>query len=148
MMRYVMKEIAEREKTRMFASAWRCARQRSATMLIVSGVVLAQTGATDEQPSQRLSAVGNWPRCPPGVWGAAAGVDIDRTARASGWPNVAGRISCAGSNFDPILKFDASGKLVKAFGHGMFVFPHGINVDREGNVWVTDGQGKDGMGHQ
>ena len=49
---------------------------------------------------------------------------------------------------DPILKFDADGKLVKAFGAGMFVFPHGITVDREGNVWVTDGQARDGMGHQ
>src|SRR5213592_3349735 len=40
----------------------------------------------------------------------------------------------------PILKFDPSGKLVKSFGEGMLIFPHGIFVDREGNVWVTDGQ--------
>ncbi len=30
----------------------------------------------------------------------------------------------------------------------MFIFPHGIYVDKDGNVWVTDGQGKDGKGHQ
>jgi DNA-binding beta-propeller fold protein YncE len=30
----------------------------------------------------------------------------------------------------------------------MFVFPHGIGVDADGNVWVTDGQAKDGKGHQ
>lgn len=30
----------------------------------------------------------------------------------------------------------------------MFVLPHGIHVDRAGNVWVTDGLGKDGKGHQ
>ena len=30
----------------------------------------------------------------------------------------------------------------------MFVFPHGIYVDKDGNVWVTDGQGKDGKGHR
>jgi sugar lactone lactonase YvrE len=53
-----------------------------------------------------------------------------------------------GSSLAPVLKFDASGKLVKSFGQGMFVFPHGIYVDREGNIWVTDGQGKDGKGHQ
>jgi DNA-binding beta-propeller fold protein YncE len=42
---------------------------------------------------------------------------------------------------DPVLKFDqASGKLLGGFGAGMFVFPHGIHVDRDGNVWVTDGQ--------
>jgi DNA-binding beta-propeller fold protein YncE len=44
----------------------------------------------------------------------------------------------------PILKFDSSGKLVKNFGAGMFVRPHGIHVDRDGNVWVTDGEGPDG----
>ena len=39
-----------------------------------------------------------------------------------------------------ILKFDATGKLVKSFGAGLLIFPHGIHVDRDGNVWVTDGQ--------
>jgi DNA-binding beta-propeller fold protein YncE len=39
-----------------------------------------------------------------------------------------------------MLKFDASGKLVKSFGAGMLIFPHGIHVDRDGNIWVTDGR--------
>ena len=39
-----------------------------------------------------------------------------------------------------VLKFDPSGKLVKSFGAGLLIFPHGIYVDRDGNVWVTDGQ--------
>jgi hypothetical protein len=39
-----------------------------------------------------------------------------------------------------ILKFDASGKLVTSFGAGMLIFPHGIYVDKDDNVWVTDGQ--------
>ncbi len=50
---------------------------------------------------------------------------------------------------------DAAGKLVKSFGEGMLGRPHGIHVDREGNVWVTDGEGpdgkdpnKNGKGHQ
>jgi sugar lactone lactonase YvrE len=44
------------------------------------------------------------------------------------------------SDAPPILKFDASGKLVKSFGAGMIIFAHGIHVDRDGNIWVTDGQ--------
>jgi DNA-binding beta-propeller fold protein YncE len=44
------------------------------------------------------------------------------------------------SNLPSILKFDASGKLVASFGQGTLIFPHGIYVDRDGNVWVTDGQ--------
>ncbi|MEZ5284278.1 MAG: hypothetical protein R2712_05595 [Vicinamibacterales bacterium] len=43
------------------------------------------------------------------------------------------------SDLDPLLKFDNSGKLLGAFGRGTMVFPHGIHVDADGNIWVTDG---------
>src|SRR5256885_12715612 len=33
-------------------------------------------------------------------------------------------------------------------GAGLFVLPHGLHVDRDGNVWVTDGLGRNGKGHQ
>jgi sugar lactone lactonase YvrE len=59
-----------------------------------------------------------------------------------------GANTCAGSNLPPILQFAPSGKLLKSFGAGLFVFPHGIFVDKAGNVWITDAQGKDGKGHQ
>ena len=39
-----------------------------------------------------------------------------------------------------ILQFDANGTLVRSFGQGMLIFPHGMHVDRDGNIWVTDGQ--------
>jgi DNA-binding beta-propeller fold protein YncE len=51
---------------------------------------------------------------------------------------------CVGSVVSPILEFDASGHLVSSFGAGLFNRPHGIHVDFEGNVWVTDDQGPDG----
>jgi DNA-binding beta-propeller fold protein YncE len=56
--------------------------------------------------------------------------------------------SCVGRTEDPILKFDKSGKLLAKWGSGMFVFPHGATVDSEGNLWVTDGGGAKGIGHQ
>jgi sugar lactone lactonase YvrE len=59
-----------------------------------------------------------------------------------------GANTCAGSSVAPILEFDESGKLVKSFGANLFVFPHSILMDNDGNLWVTDGQGKDGKGHQ
>jgi DNA-binding beta-propeller fold protein YncE len=34
--------------------------------------------------------------------------------------------------------FDESGTEVRSFGGGMFVWPHGLHVDRDGNVWVAD----------
>ncbi len=56
--------------------------------------------------------------------------------------------SCQGRPEPPILKFDKNGKLLASFGQGMFVFPHGGTVDRDGNLWMTDAQGADGKGHQ
>ena len=43
-----------------------------------------------------------------------------------------------------------TGEILASFGAGLFVLPHGIHVDADGNVWVTDSQGtQDGTkGHQ
>jgi streptogramin lyase len=45
---------------------------------------------------------------------------------------------CLDSDLDPIVRFDAEGDAVKTFGGGLFIWPHGIDVDDAGNVWVTD----------
>ena len=46
---------------------------------------------------------------------------------------------CLDSDLDPVVKFElATGKAVASFGGGMFIWPHGIDVDPQGNVWVTD----------
>ena len=94
-------------------------------------------------------SVENWARMPEGrTWGASAGVYVDPTGTSVWVAERCGANSCVGSDLPPILHFDMSGRLLKAFGAGMFVFPHGIFVDQDQNVWVTDGQGKDGKGHQ
>jgi DNA-binding beta-propeller fold protein YncE len=46
---------------------------------------------------------------------------------------------CRDSKADPVIKFGPDGKVVKSFGGGMFIWPHGLDVDDQGNVWVTDG---------
>tara|TARA_B110000305_G_scaffold164076_1_gene181452 strand:- start:4842 stop:5729 length:888 start_codon:yes stop_codon:yes gene_type:complete len=45
---------------------------------------------------------------------------------------------CLNSDLHPVLKIDQSGNIVESFGAGMFIWPHGLEVDPEGNVWVTD----------
>jgi DNA-binding beta-propeller fold protein YncE len=45
---------------------------------------------------------------------------------------------CLGTKADPVQKFDESGKRLRSFGGGMFVWPHGLHVDRDGNLWVAD----------
>jgi len=38
-------------------------------------------------------------------------------------------------NIDTIFKFDSKGRIVKSFGRGMFIWPHGLHVDRGAIVW-------------
>lgn len=117
----------------------------------------AQTQATVTDPAARNlpnpnpMVIKNWGMLPDGrIWGSTAGVDIGPDGHVWAYDRC-GANTCVGSNLAPILKFDRStGKVLKSFGAGMFNFPHGLHVDRQGNVWVTDGQGnKEGTkGHQ
>jgi DNA-binding beta-propeller fold protein YncE len=81
-------------------------------------------------------------------WGGTTAVAVDRDGKSVWVFERCGGESCADSKLPPILHFDPSGKLLASFGAGMFVFPHAIAVDRDGNVWVTDADGKNGKGHQ
>jgi DNA-binding beta-propeller fold protein YncE len=46
------------------------------------------------------------------------------------------------------MKFDSTGKMVKSFGGGMINYSHGLHIDPDNNVWVTDGRAMDnGKGH-
>jgi len=76
--------------------------------------------------------------------GSTAGITIDRDGSSVWVFERCGAQDCVGSTVAPILKFDASGKAVKSLGAGMFIRPHGIHIDRDGNIWVTDGDGPDG----
>src|SRR5215213_10396176 len=99
--------------------------------LVILAVAALFTGA-QPQPVYDLpnpyQTVENYFKLPEGrTWGATSAVDIDKDGRSVWVAERCGANSCAGSNLDPILKFDASGKLVKSFGAGMFIFPHGIH---------------------
>jgi streptogramin lyase len=75
---------------------------------------------------------------PPGrTMGSTNAINVD--AHGNIWVfERCGANSCAESNVDPILQFDPSGKLVRSFGAGKFVFPHGIEFDGDGNLWIVD----------
>ena len=45
---------------------------------------------------------------------------------------------CDDSDLDPIIRFDPDGNVATTFGSRMFAWPHGLHVDRDGNVWVTE----------
>jgi sugar lactone lactonase YvrE len=126
-------------------------RSLGGAMMAVAALATASALAEAPPNSQPnpFRTVENWFKLPAGrMWGSTSAVDIDRDGTSIWVAERCGANSCAGKMDPPILKFDRSGTLVKSFGGGMFVFPHGIAVDKDGNIWVTDGQGRDGKGHQ
>jgi sugar lactone lactonase YvrE len=111
--------------------------------VLATSAALAYTQSKD-QPVNDLpnpyQTVEGWAKLPEGrTWGATSAVDIAPDGKSIWVAERCGANSCAGSNLPSVLKFDETGKLVKSFGAGMFVFPHGIHVDKSGNVWITDG---------
>ena len=75
------------------------------------------------------------------TWGATGAIDISPDGETIWVAKRCGTNSCAGSNIDPVVNFDQEGNVLTTFGGGLFVWPHGFHVDREGNVWVSDGRG-------
>ena len=117
----------------------------------LSGVQSAQSGGNpitgEGIPNPNPTVVANW-----GVkqadrqWGTSAGIEVDPTdghlwvyercgsdrARPRG-------INCHTNPVHPVMKLDRnSGAILASIGAGVMVTPHGIDVDRQGNVWVTD----------
>jgi hypothetical protein len=125
--------------------------RRIATLVVIAAtsVVLAQSkDAPQNDLPQPYRTMRDWGELPPGVkWAAVTAVEPAR----DGTIYVIHRCfanSCAGRQEAPILKYDATGKLLQTWGEGLFIFPHGATVDRDGNLWVTDAGGEDGKGHQ
>ena len=105
---------------------------------LVSVAAQAGGGPVNQAPNPYRTIEG-WARLPEGrAWGSTSAVEIDRDGRSIWVAERCSANSCAGSDLDPILKFDSAGTLVKSFGAGLLLSPHGIFVDQEGNVWVTD----------
>ena len=113
---------------------------------VISIITIAGSAARAQSNPYHL--VENWAKLPQErKFGAVIGVAVDRGGNV--WAiDRCGGDTCAGSKLAPILKFDSSGRLVNSFGAGMFIYPHGFSVDKDGNVWATDGQAKDGKGQQ
>jgi DNA-binding beta-propeller fold protein YncE len=122
--------------------------------ILCSGSLAAQLEPINQRPNP-FSSMDNWATLPDGrEWGSTAGVDMDPDGRHLWAIDRCGTNSCIGSAVDPIVKIDPSGNVVASMGGGLMLFPHGLHVDRDGNIWVTDGQGPRevnpstaGMGH-
>jgi len=139
--------VASTSGDRRAGRAWpRLAGALVAAAAISGDGVGAQPANTQPNPYRTVEG---WAKLPAGrTWGATSAVDVARDGRSIWIAERCGANTCAGSSLPAVLLFDESGRLTTSFGAGMFVFPHGMHVDRGGNVWVTDARGRDGKGHQ
>ena len=77
--------------------------------------------------------------------GAAGDLDLDidgkhiwAVIRCDAGPEHFG-YECLDSDLDPVVKIEiTTGKVVASMGKGLFIWPHGLEVDADGNIWVTD----------
>jgi DNA-binding beta-propeller fold protein YncE len=107
-------------------------------MLAAASYAAVDVSTTNNLPNP-YHAVEGWAQLPAGMqWGQVISVK----------PDAHGNLWVFHRSEPPILEFDASGKFLKSFGAGMFVQPHGLEIDRDGNVWTTDQTAKDGKGEQ
>jgi DNA-binding beta-propeller fold protein YncE len=108
------------------------------TLAVLSTSAVAQSAPVNDKPNPYQTIEG-WAKMPEGrTWGSLSAVDIDKDGTSVWVAERCGVNNCLGSTLDPVLKFDKDGKLVKSFGAGMILSPHGITVDRDGNVWIVD----------
>jgi DNA-binding beta-propeller fold protein YncE len=120
--------------------------QYSLLITIIFFFVLIGTECLAQSYPNPYIEVDDWAKLPDGrIMGAVGKVAIDpdgvhiwAVVRCDATASDRFGNECMDSDLDPILKFNQEGNVVQSFGGGMFIWPHGIDVDSDGNVWVTD----------
>lgn len=127
-----------------------------------AGMVMGNSITGEGLPNPAPTVTANWGQAPAGrPMGTSAGMDIDPidghlwtyercgqgalgVAPPPGAPTGGGGgfggANCAiNPEHPPVYKLDVNtGAVLANFGAGVMVTPHGIGVDPQGNVWVTD----------
>jgi DNA-binding beta-propeller fold protein YncE len=124
--------------------------RRPSIGLIVAGLLLLTATPSSAQPNSYSEVLG-WADFS-GVEqpGNVSGVAVDDARQLIWIAARCGANECTGNTTaSPIIALDRStGRLRSSIGIGQYVWPHGIHVDSEGNVWVTDGRAAEGQGLQ
>jgi DNA-binding beta-propeller fold protein YncE len=116
-------------------SVWSTAMNARTTVLpviLVSlGALSAPVSAGEEPSPAGLSyrVVPGWPDLPSQItFGQVSAVATDS----------ADRVFVFHRGEPPIVVFDRDGKYVRSWGNGLVKKAHGLRIDREDNVWITD----------
>jgi peptidylamidoglycolate lyase len=105
---------------------------------------IAQHATLPDASRERFEVVHGWPQLPEGrILGQATGVDVDSRGNVFVF-HRARRTWSTDTSLPPIDEstvevFDgASGRHLRSWGADRFLMPHGLTIDHEDNVWVTD----------
>jgi DNA-binding beta-propeller fold protein YncE len=89
-------------------------------------------GVAGEPPADAVPdyrPVPGWPRLPDGLeFGEVSAVAVD----------AADRVHVFHRGRHPVLVFDRDGRFLRSWGDDLVRTAHGLRLDRDGNVWVTD----------
>ena len=119
-------------------------------LILVFTCAVENVSAQNEAPNPYRTVEGIWAPLPDGrSWGSTSAVEISPDGETIWALDRCGENTCVGhDDLDTVFQFDKDGNLLTRFGAGMFVWPHGIDVDDQGNVWVADARGEGNRGHQ
>ena len=100
-----------------------------------------------EQDFTKYELVEGWPNLPQGYnLGQVTGIDVDTSQNVllihrawRRWKILNEVFPDTPISANTVLELDRkSGKLLNSWGAGLFIMPHGLKVDKENNVWITD----------
>jgi hypothetical protein len=114
-----------------------------AAAIVLSGWVVGgqERSAADKALPNPYRTIENLFKMPPGrTWGSSSAIEMAPDGKSLWVAERCGANSCLNSTLDSVFQFAPDGTFIKSFGGGVIVYPHGIHVDRDGNVWVVDGQ--------
>ena len=121
-------------------------------LIAVATLAFAASAFAQNDAPNPYETVEGWAKLPDGrVWGAISAIYPANDGQHIWIAERCGANLCVGSDLDPVMLFDMDGNVVRSFGAGMIVWPHGMYVDADDNVWIADAVGyapvPEGIGH-
>ena len=111
-------------------------------LILTLPFIMLPSAAFSQAYSNPYASIEGWAQLPNGrIQGAVGDLDVDpdgihiwAVVRCDATaPNRFGN-ECVDSDLDSVLKFNSEGQVVESFGGGMFIWPHGIDIDADGSL--------------
>jgi sugar lactone lactonase YvrE len=92
-------------------------------------VTVSMAFSQSKFPAMNYKVDPDWPQLPAGWnFGETPGVAVD----------AKDHVFVLHRGEHPIIEFTPEGKLVRSWGDGLFIRPHSIRIDPQGNIWTVD----------